>query len=579
LFGSLTQLGLHVRPSAWEARLFAVFAMAPMSRFVSLISALCLQGARSDLPIHCLRHQALGEWNFHLGAPSSSRGSCGHQTPDVEESQPRDLGMEVAETKQISLFEPNVAKSATDAAGYFTMVYDEGFEVRLDGLNFFAFNRFEMVADAKGGAKHNVSDCGRTMRGWYHNNDRTQWGCYVAEKAHQPISLLSILPESVKPSAAYDRVLTHEWHARRARDLNLLQLSWTARVYDRFVGMTMRQLNEFSGISRSTPRAPAASRAGQALLELKQQDCPALPPAQRHKAGDVLPNLRLKGHKGLRPCQLKRQLQVFAQPEDKELLAAEAALPTSFDWRNHKGQNFIDPVMDQSDCGSCYMVSTLRMLTARHKITQNNTEAEPWSIAFPLHCSEYNQGCKGGYPFLASKWSEDIGLVPASCAPYTTKGGCSASCAPGKLEKRYRAANHRYVGGLYGNASAVSMMQELYEHGPIVVAFEPSDDFMMYGGGIFEQPWIGTPAPLLKFGSEWVQTDHAVLVVGWGEELGQKYWTIQNSWGPDWGEQGYFRMARGVDDSAVESMAVAADVVEDTRPEVLRDFMALNAAR
>ena len=58
------------------------------------------------------------------------------------------------------------------------------------------------------------------------------------------------------------------------------------------------------------------------------------------------------------------------------------------------------------------------------------------------------------------------------------------------------------------------------------------------------------------------RTNHAVLVVGWGVEAstGKKYWWAQNTWGDGWGESGYFRMARGNDDSAFESMAVAVDV-------------------
>merc|ERR1719443_1588080 len=62
---------------------------------------------------------------------------------------------------------------------------------------------------------------------------------------------------------------------------------------------------------------------------------------------------------------------------------------------------------------------------------------------------------------------------------------------------------------------------------------------------------------------EWERVDHAVLLVGYGEEDGKKYWKLQNSWGEDWGEDGYFRMIRGVDESGIESIAVAADVVED----------------
>ena len=48
-----------------------------------------------------------------------------------------------------------------------------------------------------------------------------------------------------------------------------------------------------------------------------------------------------------------------------------------------------------------------------------------------------------------------------------------------------------------------------------------------------------------------VQVDHAVLLTGWGEDGGKKYWRVQNSWGPQWGEQGTFRIRRGVDRSRV----------------------------
>jgi len=239
---------------------------------------------------------------------------------------------------------------------------------------------------------------------------------------------------------------------------------------------------------------------------------------------------------------------------------------------------FVEDVMDQGSCGSCYMVSTMRMLTVRHKIRMNNTQLEPFSINFPLHCSEYTQGCKGGYPELTAKWSEDVGLLPASCSPYDTEGKCQVNCDVKKLSKRYRAANYRYVGGFYGDSNPADMMLELYKNGPMVVAFEPTEDFMYYAGGIFADPHVGVPAPLRRSATEWQKVDHAVLLVGWGEELGQKYWVVQNSWGNSWGEGGYFRIARDINDSGIESTAVAADVVEDERPSVLDDFLAQNVA-
>lgn len=222
------------------------------------------------------------------------------------------------------------------------------------------------------------------------------------------------------------------------------------------------------------------------------------------------------------------------------------------------------------------MVSAMRMLTARHRIKINDTTAEPWSISFPLHCSEYNQGCKGGYAFLATKWSEEVGLVPESCAEYDTRGKCQITCDLKKIAKRYRATNHRYLGGWYGNSDPASIMLEVYKNGPVVVSFEPTDSFMLYGGGIFSTMEVGVPAPLYKSSIEWQQVDHAVLLVGWGEEYGQKFWIIQNSWGESWGEGGFFRISRGLNDAGIESIVVAAEVVEADSPEVVDDFLSQN---
>merc|ERR1719343_1685195 len=104
------------------------------------------------------------------------------------------------------------------------------------------------------------------------------------------------------------------------------------------------------------------------------------------------------------------------------------------------------------------------------------------------------------------------------------------------------------------------MKTELYHNGPLVVGIEPAEDFMFYSEGIYKSA-VAARAP--SAGQEWEQVDHAVLLVGWGVEDGQKYWRIQNSWGPDWGEDGFFRIVRGEDDSGIESIPEAADVVED----------------
>ncbi|CAL0320042.1 unnamed protein product [Lupinus luteus] len=72
---------------------------------------------------------------------------------------------------------------------------------------------------------------------------------------------------------------------------------------------------------------------------------------------------------------------------------------------------------------------------------------------------------------------------------------------------------------------------------PISVAIDAGGtDFQFYSEGVFT-------------GECGTDLNHGVAIVGYGKTLdGTKYWIVRNSWGPEWGEQGYIRMQRGISD-------------------------------
>ena len=80
-----------------------------------------------------------------------------------------------------------------------------------------------------------------------------------------------------------------------------------------------------------------------------------------------------------------------------------------------------------------------------------------------------------------------------------------------------------------GEADYIAALQ----FGPIYTGFDVYDDFNSYTSGIYQHT-TGTEG----FG-------HAAEIVGYGEEDGIKYWKAKNTWGPLWGENGYYRILRG----------------------------------
>ena len=163
-------------------------------------------------------------------------------------------------------------------------------------------------------------------------------------------------------------------------------------------------------------------------------------------------------------------------------------------------------------------------------------------------------GCHGGDAGVANKWMAENGITDETCAIYVARGHdngmpCSRvsrceTCWPEtgcyRPEKFHTYWVEEY-GDVTGDNMELAMMTEIYNHGPISCGVAVTDELVAYTGGIFTD--------LTNF----TAVNHDISVVGYGEENGQKYWIIRNSWGTYWGEDGYFRLARGINNIAIES--------------------------
>ncbi len=208
----------------------------------------------------------------------------------------------------------------------------------------------------------------------------------------------------------------------------------------------------------------------------------------------------------------------FMSPEYVEL-------PKKVDWRT---LGAVTPIKNQGNCGSCWAFSATGALEGQHfrktgkLISLSEQNLVDCSVSFG------NDGCNGGDMDVAFKYIKDNGGIDnEESYPYEADDN---SC-------RYRsndigASDVGFTDLPSGDENALKAA--LATIGPVSVAIDASQaSFLFYSKGIYDDPDCN-PENL----------DHGVLAVGYGTEDGQDYWLVKNSWGSDWGENGYVKIAR-----------------------------------
>lgn len=375
-----------------------------------LVLAITINTCRSDLPIHCVKSQVVGQWKLEISEPQEVefpyKMNCGHENPDNPANSYLALRDSFKPTTQfkVDLKDDTEVHENGAKKGKWTMVYDEGLDIILGDHRFTTF--FDYYPNATGQV---MNHCGKTVVGWYKNLASNEQACFRAEKiiskseekeliveplvqmkVVSPTKVFGLLQMNLDSRSAKflktdmktDSSNTMMNHEMIVDKLNNLNNGWTAKVYPNFNGKTLQELNNLAGRKKygiSTPRPDLTS-----LIETQD----------------------LSG------------------------------LPKEFSW-----DKAIHAARDQGGCGSCFTMATIGMLEARLKIKYDrDIRLSPQHV---LDCSMENQGCEGGYPFLVGMFANGADLVPESCSAYLGEKGSCQTCDVSKLDETYRVKDYK----------------------------------------------------------------------------------------------------------------------------------------
>jgi len=245
----------------------------------------------------------------------------------------------------------------------------------------------------------------------------------------------------------------------------------------------------------------------------------------------------------------------------------------------------IGDIRDQSNCGCCWAFGGAEAASDRMCIATNATLMLPLSAQDVCFNSNFD-GCDGGQ--IDTPWSyiKSDGVVtggqyqgsgpfgkglcssfslphchhhgPQGADPYPAEGapGCPSEQSPqgptqcdsdaAAPHNNFAGDKYTYTGQTQSASGETDIQKMIMSGGPVETAFTVYSDFENYAGGIYHHV------------SGSMAGGHAVKMVGWGVENGQKYWKVANSWNPYWGEKGYFRIRRGNNEGGIEDQVIGS---------------------
>lgn len=198
----------------------------------------------------------------------------------------------------------------------------------------------------------------------------------------------------------------------------------------------------------------------------------------------------------------------------------------------------VTAVKNQQTCGGCWAFSAAGAIEGAYQIETGQLVS--LSEEDLIQCNTLtDSGCNGGLMDNAFRWVESNGIASEAAYPYTSGGGTTGSC---RLIKELSPVV-KISGFTDVTADSPTALMSAVSQQPVSIAIEADKSvFQLYSGGVMDSTACGT------------NLDHGVLLVGYSSTGTSPYWKIKNSWGSDWGEDGYIRLGMASSGSGICGM-------------------------
>jgi len=209
-------------------------------------------------------------------------------------------------------------------------------------------------------------------------------------------------------------------------------------------------------------------------------------------------------------------------PANLESQIISKKYPKELDWSNN---SCITGIRNQGECGACWAFVVAGVVSDRCCLKGGKYGwLSPQQL---ISCIQENYGCIGGDRTLGFDFVKQNGLVPETCYKYSENyTSCQNSCENGQDWKNSHVCKCKKIQTCEAESGLIDCLQS----GPVAGGMAVYNDLIYYKNGIYKK---SKDAKLEGY--------HSIKIVGYGEN----YWKCANTWGKEWGMNGYFLIAKG----------------------------------